>query len=223
MLRGMRTKIPFGGKWRTISDVQRGLPVLYTPEEWSRRGKETNDEVLRWLSWMLPLSILPFWVVLAVIIGAQGLFWVIYPPVYCLLMLVTWTISMRYHQNRELERSNYTGLFENGLQVRVPMNGVHFFIPYSQIEDFKVETTWKFPKLVVTIKGFRRPKKLMHVPTTLGEVGLGKLRMMLSGATEVDGPPRLVIYGDGSPSINLSEGFHENEPVLPVYDVRSQL
>jgi len=214
MLRG---KVAFRGRFVATDEFDRGEPILLSAEEWSRRGKVTSDRYIEWYSCALIFTILPIWLLIAMIIGTADLFWVIYPPIYCVSLVAVNVLVINYFRRHEVEQRTYTGLFERGIQNRVPGGKVFLFVPYHLIRDFRVDEGWLLSKLVLDIEGFGRPIKLVHTPNTLGDDGLMLLRRMLTMTPEPEGPPRLVLYNEGGKSVV------DRDPVLPKYDVRSQL
>ncbi len=219
----VKGKVAFNGRFVKTEDIQRGQAILYTPEEWCRRGRETMSEVLRWQVIAFTFSVVPVWLLFIALVGTVNAFILAWPPVYCLLMISTFQILSKYQQDRELERGNFTGLFEHGLQYRVPFGPDFRFYPYSEIEKVRVDDTWPFPKLVLRLRGFKRPVKAIHAPTTLGEAGLGLLDRMVSEGPRTEGPPRLVLYGGSGARLEVSKASNGGDAVLPVFDVRSQL
>ncbi len=181
------------------------------------------SEVLRWQVIAITVSIVPLWLLFIALLGTANAFILVWPPVYCLMMIAMFNIMTKYQQDRELERGNFTALFEHGLQYRVPLGPDFRFYPFSEIEKVWVDDTWPFPKLLLRLRGFKRPVKAIHASTTLGEAGLALMDRMVSEGPLTEGPPRLVLYGGSGARLEVSEPSNGGDAVPPVFDVRSQL
>jgi len=213
----LRATGPRDGKFVRVPDVERGRPFLYSAEEWSSRARESSDKIVGIWIWFYPPAMFLTVLVVSLALGTVEPFWIMYALIYSVLYLVVFGLSEIYHRNREVRRGNYTGLFEMGVQYRVPYNSLHFFIPYHLIEGFKVNTKWPFPNLELRIRGRRRPLKLVHAPEILGSEGLALMDRMVRGEPGPTEPPRLVLYTEGGTS------RVEDDPTAPYFGVGSQL
>ena len=213
----LRAKVPRDGKFVSVPAVERGRPILYSAEGWSSRARESSDKVVGvWIWYYPPLMVLTV-LFMSLVLGTVEALWIIQTLIFSVLYLVTFGLSEIYHRNREVSRGSYTGLFERGLQYRVPYQSLHYFIPFHLIEGFTVKTNWPYPRLVLRISGRRRPLKLVHAPVILGREGLALLDRRVNGEPGPREPPRLVLYTEGG-STRV-----DDDPTVPYYGVRSQL
>jgi hypothetical protein len=216
-------KVPRNGKLVKSEKIDRGPPVLHSAEDWSKKGSSTYDNILQWLLVFCVVVLIPVWLLVVFVVGLTDTFFLIYPWVYGFIYIVMFTYSSKRVQKQEVELGIHTGLFQHGLQYRFPFSKNHLFIPYRDIERFSVDTSWPYMKLVLHLRGFRRPLKLVHAPTILGLDGIQKLESTLAGSPDPVGPPRLVVYGGRGAKVEVLRDNGMDERLQLVSDVRSQL
>lgn len=195
----MKSRVLFNGKLVPSTKVLRGRPILRTAEQWHLRGVECRREYrARFLLTLVP-TLFATWLVMELLLtGAFDFtFGIVFVTQMVMYPIMYYCIDA-YFSSKEIGRTHYSGLFEHGLQSRIFLNDMCFFIPYREVLDFQVTEKWFGQRLVLVIVGWNKPMHLDLLAPILGEDGLAELRRRTTPLYALSEPPRLVIYGDRS-------------------------
>jgi hypothetical protein len=193
----MMKKVIFKGEFVPPRDVPRGDPILRTPEEWHQRGVGIRKKVRTDSIITVSLFAFTVWIVLSLVFnGAIRGEAVLLAAIFAIVYSIGTYVMEVYYSWREVGRTIYSGLFEGGLQVRTFGYDMVFFIPYSDIQNFRVTDGWFTQRLELFEGDAKKPLKLEGIPPLLGEDGLAELRRRISPEYGPSEPPKLIIYGD---------------------------
>ena len=209
------------GKFNSQKEVPRGLPVLRIAEEWHQRGVSLRKERIPTKLFLSALVFFPIMLFLMMALWDMPPSFVVqYTFFYWVGFLIADFAHESYQSNREVERQNFSGLFEYGVQVRVEKTNLFFFVPYAEIMDFRVKEGWFGQNLELDVRNLKKPFVTDDLPEILGVEGLDELRRRIGqGAVEM---PKLVLYEERTPAIMTSAPFFVAESRVPVYSARLQ-
>jgi hypothetical protein len=210
-----------GGKFNSEREVPRGPPVLRTADEWHGRGVRLRREKMPsrlFLSFLVFFPVMFF--LMLVVWDIPASFVVPYTFFYWIGYRVMGHFHEIYQSNREVERQNFSGLFEYGVQVRLEETNLFFFVPYAEIINFRVKRGWFGHNLEIKVRDLKKPFVTDDLPEILGVEGLDELRRRIGrGAVEM---PRLVLYGERTPATMTGPPFSATESRVPVYSAPLQ-
>jgi hypothetical protein len=213
-----RTRVPFRGKWVKADNVHRGDPIVYTPREWQRRASEIRSRSLLW-NWIVfpPVMICTCFITFGLLGGLTDTFWLLWAVFYSLGWCSSNTVLELWQRRKELASSNYTGLFQYGVQWRLTGNNAHFFLPYSEMVEYRMRRKLLVGDVIeFRIRGFKRPWVDGVLPRILNAGGLEELRRRVDGSAGRFEAPKLVLYDDRSPIIATSPPIAKPESRSPV-------
>ena len=192
----MRGLVPYKGKFVKADNIPRGEPVLYSAEEWMARNKVERRRYMRRVVVILPAIIIilvsvfyliagrPFWPNIAVSV-------VVYVIAFPLMLSVPEVMNGR----RARRAGVYSGLFQNGLMLRVPTREWATFVPYGFIEDFEVKrVNFVNNMLMLRLRDFNKQQPI-YMGGLLDVEGQGMLRTMIMGTPAMTEAPELHVYG----------------------------
>ncbi len=187
----MRGLVPYKGKFVKADNIPRGEPVLYSAEEWMARDEVERRRYLRRVQVILPAIIIIVMSVFYLIVGRP--FWpdiAVSAVAYAIAFPLMLTIPEVLNGRRARRAGVYSGLFRNGLMLRVPTREWATFVPYGFIEDFEV----KRDMLMLRLRGFNKPQPI-YMGGLLDVEGQGMLRTMIMGTPAMTEAPELHVYG----------------------------
>ena len=215
----MRGLVPYKGKFVKADNIPRGGPILYSAEEWMAREKAALRRYMRRILVILPATIITVVSVFYLIAGHP--FWpdiVASAVAYAIAFPLILTVPEVLNGRKARRAGVYSGLFRNGLMLRVPMTGWATFVPYGSVEDFEIKrVNFVNDMLMLRLCGFKKPQPI-YMGGLLDVKGQGMLRTMIMRASTRIEAPDLHVYGGRASRVRSIPTVTEDTGKVPEED-----
>lgn len=208
MLRG---RVPYKGKFVKADNIPVGEPILLSVAEWRARDRDEARKSLLFLWVVLPVITVPMMMLFHW--ATDDIQWpdiIYFAIIYGFPLPAMLSITELVNSRRAFRRGVYTGLFENGLRMRLISTTRADFIPYALIVDFRVIEKWKGKHMEVDIVGFEEPFLVLRDPL-LEDDSLGMLRRIITEQGKGE-PPELHVYGGRASKLRAIPRYSKEGP-----------